>query len=234
MKIVRKELHLLFTPTKITIKYLIHHILNTTLSKLSLNVSYTFIHGFFRHQLFRPSLNTTFRPTYKKHETSKRLCSSCSKQDKRHYLASQNNFEQDYFSLKKLRGSNLNIGNQLMPKVQRKEALERVSFLITFEANNSSYNRQSSTIRLKGEGNSLIRGFLEDFYFPSVFIVIQCLKSDFFLGKVSVSSIQSLGIKSIVSLLFLYMFVSSKIQFPAQCYRGNQTWLYASTKVSNK
>ena len=30
-------------------------------------------------------------------------------QDKRHYLASQNNFEQDHFSFKKLRRSNLNM-----------------------------------------------------------------------------------------------------------------------------
>ena len=106
-------------------------------------------------------------------------------QDKRHYLASENNFEQDHFSLKKLRRSNLNIVNQLIPKVSRKGGLGRVSFLVTFGANNSSYNRQNSTIRLKGEGNFFIREFLEVLYFPSVFIVIQCLKSDFFLKSFS-------------------------------------------------
>ena len=56
-------------------------------------------------------------------------------QDKRHYLASQNNFEQKHFSLKKLRRSNLNMANKLIPKVTRKEALERVSFLVAFGRN---------------------------------------------------------------------------------------------------
>ena len=132
---MKQRLHLLFTPTKITIKYLIYHILNTKLSKMSLNVFYTSIHGFLHHQLFCPSLNTTFRPTHEKHETSKGLSGTCSKEDKRHYLASQNNFEQDHFSLKKLIRSNLNMVNQLIPKVSRKEALERVSFLVTFGRN---------------------------------------------------------------------------------------------------
>ena len=109
MKIVKQRLHLLFTPTKITIKYLIHHILNTTLSKMSLKVFYTSIHGFLHHQLFPPSLNTTFRPIHEKHETSKDCAVHAQSQDKRHYLASQNNFEQHHFSLKKLRRSNLNM-----------------------------------------------------------------------------------------------------------------------------
>ena len=47
--------------------------------KMPLKVLYTHIHGLLPHQLFRLSIHTTSRLAYKKHETSKRLCSVYSK-----------------------------------------------------------------------------------------------------------------------------------------------------------
>ena len=46
---------------------------------MSQNVLYTYIHGLLPYQLFHPSIHTTFRLAYEKHETSKGLCSTCSK-----------------------------------------------------------------------------------------------------------------------------------------------------------
>ena len=47
--------------------------------KMPLKVLYTYIHGLLPHQLFHPSIHTTFRHAYEKHETSKGLCGTCSK-----------------------------------------------------------------------------------------------------------------------------------------------------------
>ena len=79
MKTAKQRLHLLFTPTKITLKYSIHHILNTTLYikhntiKMILKVFYMFIHGFLPHQLSRPSIHATFGLAHEKQKTSQRI-----------------------------------------------------------------------------------------------------------------------------------------------------------------
>ena len=87
MKIVKQRLHLLFTPTKITIKYLIHHILNTTLSKISLKVFYTSIHGFLHHQLFYPSLTQPLDSHMRNMKRQKDYAVHDQSQEQRHYLA---------------------------------------------------------------------------------------------------------------------------------------------------
>ena len=90
------------------------------------------IHGFLSHQLTRPSIYTTFRLRY---EVSKRDCVvKVQSHSKRHYQASLKTTLSNTIShFTKLRRSNLNTVNQLLPKVSGKEALESVSFLVTFE-----------------------------------------------------------------------------------------------------
>ena len=71
-------------------------------------------------------------------------------QDKRHYLASQNNFEQDHFSLKILRRSNLNMVKlayiQSHAKGSTGTCLLSSSLWKKQVSRDSSYNRQNSSV----------------------------------------------------------------------------------------
>ena len=68
---------------------------------MPLKVLYAYIHGLLPHQLIHPSIHTTFRLTYEKHETSKGLCGTCSKSREETLSSLLNDFEQDpFYSLK--------------------------------------------------------------------------------------------------------------------------------------
>ena len=116
---------------------------------MSLKVFYTSSTVFFFINLFVQVLTQPLDPHMRNLKRQKDCAVRAQSQDNRHYLVSQNNFEQDHFCLKKLIRSNLNMVKlaytQSHAKGSTGTCLLSSSLWKKQVSRDSSYNRQNIT-----------------------------------------------------------------------------------------